>query len=770
MFEPSTLRRSVVAVALMAAALPLAGLTPAMASPAQAGPAPRVLAVNTVSAVPGSYIVELKDNAALRSQGLAARAKTLTSAYKGTVQQVWTHALHGFSVKMTTSDAQKLAADPNVASVTQDQYLASGSMSQAGSRSTATGSAIIPNATQTPPDNWGLDRIDQRKLPLDNKYHYDTAQAGQGVTAYVLVDGIHIAHHDFQGRASYGPSFVPDGHTNSEACGDEGTEDAGLIGGAANGVAKQVHLVAVRVFDCNGLAGGAALASGLDWIAGNAVKPAVAQSDLAPFCVNNQDTTQIVPCPADFAALVVEAEEGVIDAGVQVVQTAGNVPTDTCESDSGFAPDVLYVGGTAINDAKWVSSASGSCVDLWAPAVGVNSDSAAGDDTELTETGTESATALVTGAAALLLSSPQFRNASPAQLVDQLVNKQSTKDVITGLDGNSPNKLLNTNPPGSFTVGPSVKVAPSQNGLMALFGVNPSGFMVERFQTGAAAAALPGAPATGRGAVTAAASTVTWGPWITSTSHGWASVAADRNANGKIQLIGVTTTGELWQRQQATINTNTWISWSQLDSPTSLGITAVSVKLLANGRLMMFGSNPDGQAYFRPQTAANATTWGGWTALPFGGQARSITAESNTDGKIEVFVADTDGQVWHTKQVSANDTNWTAFTAIPGATGVHMVSAARHNNGRLDMFGIGDGGVISHTVQTAAGSSGYTAYTPLTSNAVFTSVAATTNNNNDIDVIAADASGGVWETTESGPDTTAWPAYTQIGVAGTLQP
>ena len=174
-------------IALGTAAIVLFGLaaTPFAQSSAVASPAP-VTAADAGSGsieqaqeqIPGQYIVTLRP---------ASDANTYSQAlsdFTGVqILDTYTHALDGFSARMSESQALALTKDPSVASVAEDGL-------------------VHISTTQTPAPSWGLDRIDQHNLPLDNSYTYTTA--GAGVTAYVIDTGVRTTHTDFGGRASIG--------------------------------------------------------------------------------------------------------------------------------------------------------------------------------------------------------------------------------------------------------------------------------------------------------------------------------------------------------------------------------------------------------------------------------------------------------------------------------------------------------------------------------------------------------------------------------------
>ena len=262
-------------------------------------------------AVPGHYIVVLKDTPSVRTRGVPARARALADAHGGTVDRVYRTALHGFSTAMSKAQALRLAAEPDVAYVEQDQRL-------------------YPADTQENPPAWGLDRIDQPTRPLDNAYSYDT-EAGAGVTAYVIDTGIRISHTDFGGRASYGWNFVGNNSIANDcwtsASGmliGHGTHVAGVIGGTRYGVAKRVHLVSLKVFDCHDGALVSNLMAAVDWVTAHAVKPAVVNMSVGQDCVPTN------PCSADDISALDTAITNSMHSGLPYVVAAGNDNVSAC--------------------------------------------------------------------------------------------------------------------------------------------------------------------------------------------------------------------------------------------------------------------------------------------------------------------------------------------------------------------------------------------------------------------------------------------------------
>ncbi|HYG08430.1 MAG TPA: S8 family serine peptidase, partial [Pyrinomonadaceae bacterium] len=203
------------------------------------------------NAVPNNYIVVFKDSV---PQGrVHAFAMQLASAHGGVLGFTYQHALRGFSVELNEAQAVALSRNPQVEYIEEDTMVE--------------GAAVQSSPT------WGLDRIDQRSLPLDASYSY--ANSGAGVNAYIVDGGIRLTHQEFTGRAFFAYDNVGDGR-NGVDCHGHGTHVAGIIGGNTYGVAKHVNLHAVRVLNCSNQGLASRVIAGIDWVTGNHVKPAVA--------------------------------------------------------------------------------------------------------------------------------------------------------------------------------------------------------------------------------------------------------------------------------------------------------------------------------------------------------------------------------------------------------------------------------------------------------------------------------------------------------------
>ncbi len=359
-------------------------------------------------AIKGQYIVVLKDDAVAANMGLfssnaneqaiAMVSDNLSRKYQAQVQRTFKKAVKGGVFNMSEKAAQKLAQDPSVLIVEEDQI-------------------VSINATQNNA-TWGLDRIDQRNLPLSGSYTYNTTASN--VNAYIIDTGILGSHSEFSGRFMGGYDFV-DNDSNPNDCNGHGTHVAGTVGGSTYGVAKGVKLYGLKVLGCDGSGTNSGVIAGIDWVANNHVKPAVANMSLGGGASSATDS----------------AVANLVASGVTVAVAAGNDNSNACNYSPAREPSAITVGSTTSTDARSSFSNYGSCLDIYAPGSSITSAWSNGGTNTIS--GTSMASPHVAGVAALYLADNP--TATPSQ-VEAAIENAATSGKVSDAKTGSPNLLL----------------------------------------------------------------------------------------------------------------------------------------------------------------------------------------------------------------------------------------------------------------------------------------------------------------------------------------
>ncbi|KAH8825812.1 serine protease [Flagelloscypha sp. PMI_526] len=318
--------------------------------------------------------------------------------------------INAFAVENTPETMEALKSHPGVLRIEQDGRM----------KTTTTTQTDAP---------WGLERLNiqdpitTRPTLLNYTYTYEEGYAGTGVDVYMTDTGIRTTHTTFEGRATWGATFGPYDDVDGNG---HGTHTAGTVGGSRWGVAKNVHLIAVKVLDDSGFGDWSDFISALDWVVDQATvtgRPSIVSASLAGSAVT----------------IVDDAVEAAVAAGIHVVVAAANANEDAVAYSPARTPGAITVGASTNTDAKASFSNYGAVVDLFGPGYGVASSWNTDDNAYMLLDGTSMATPHVAGLVAYLISA--YGNRSPGDMQD-LVKNVALQDKISGLPDGTPNRLV----------------------------------------------------------------------------------------------------------------------------------------------------------------------------------------------------------------------------------------------------------------------------------------------------------------------------------------
>ena len=400
---------------------------------------------NQPDLIEGHYIVVLSKEPAVKNaraaDALEALSKEVGQKPDARIKRTYKNVLTGFAAELTHVQVEELRRDPRVLSIEQDSYI-----------------YLNSDGTAQEYPTWGLDRIDQREPLLDRVYAYHGT--GTGVTAYIMDSGIYFDHSEFVGRATLGYDFIFEDDSGlfvidpsqepGEDCMGHGTHVAGTVGGTTYGVAKEVDLVSVRVFDCNGRTTRSIYVAAVDWLTLDAE-----ENERHPAVVNMSFGFNSESDPEHASATELAILKS-IESGIHYVAAGGNSNTDACDFTPARLSGVLTAGASEIGDKRAWFSNYGDCIDLFAPGVSITSafitDDWSGDGSYTRSvSGTSMASPHIAGVVALYLEANP--TTSPAN-VHAAILANSTPNAVTDVPYGTNDLLHSLWQPVEFTPPP----------------------------------------------------------------------------------------------------------------------------------------------------------------------------------------------------------------------------------------------------------------------------------------------------------------------------
>lgn len=258
-------------------------------------------------------------------------------------------AINAVHVMIDEDEAERWRQDDRVEYVEQDRILTSGT-------------------TQTSP-GWGLDRLDEASVTLDNTYVYTNTGAGREI--YILDTGLDLSNPtvaaQFGGRASV---IWDVNGGNGADCNGHGTQVASAAAGSTKGIAKGATVIMAKITaGCTGSSSISTSVTAFNWLAVNETAGTIAnwsQGFYDPGCLSPTIDTSL--------------ENSIIAAhnkGIVVVVAAGNDSCNTANYSPTRISQAFVVGATnnqlisSGKDAKASFSRTGWNISAFAPGQSV---------------------------------------------------------------------------------------------------------------------------------------------------------------------------------------------------------------------------------------------------------------------------------------------------------------------------------------------------------------------------------------------------------------
>jgi cerevisin len=274
---------------------------------------------------------------------------------------------------------------------------------------------------------WGLARISHRhslSFGTFNKYLY-SADGGEGVDVYVIDTGTNVDHVDFEGRATWGKT-VPQGDEDKDGNG-HGTHCSGTVAGKKYGVAKKAHVKAVKVLRSNGSGSMSDVVKGVEYAAESHIEEV--EKAKKGKRKNFKGSAANMSLGGGKSALLDQAVNAAVDAGIHFAVAAGNDNADSCRYSPAAAAKAVTVGASTLADERAYFSNFGKCNDIFAPGLNILSTWIGSETATNVISGTSMASPHIAGLLAYLLSLQPSK--SSAYAVSEMTPKRLKADLLS---------------------------------------------------------------------------------------------------------------------------------------------------------------------------------------------------------------------------------------------------------------------------------------------------------------------------------------------------